>query len=608
MQSHEGSELSTGEIVRMRRVTVFICSILIATGLLWPRVATSAPDPQACIQQARVVLDDALAPLGDCWGGGAHAEEPMWRSTPGFPAVASARKAEPTRCGPLPLYGSAGCPDALTFVDAGDNGNAIEDENFRLGWEGAYDVTVTPDGSTALLAGSVRADRHDFESDDLLTVAVDVASGQERWRAIHASADGGGDYPSTILVSPDGATAFVSATFGLFRPEPPSMGIVAYDVATGEELWSASYDIERPDTATYDFDAALSPEGDAVYVIGVTADIQGEVASFLWKADSSDGSVDWALEQDGPFGGYDTTTDVDVSSIDGTVVVGGTTRDEARQRVDYWVRAISPDGAVLWEQRFDGGSWDQLIDLAVSPDGRTVAATGMSDNIPDYTNYINQGQNRDWGTVTWDLATGQMGWHGRETGHARGDNRPFDLAFSPDSERLFVAGMVTDETVVTVRYGIKSYPVDTGSSNSTYLYRGEAAGAMHPFNVATDLAVSPNGDRLYVTGYSSTLTPSNPLIAAAGGGPVYMQNHPFDVATAVFRVTSGGLAFDSVARWNPSPAFSDEMLPAGIAVAPGSGAVLVAGTLMYHVSQEFGDADKPGHQNFFDLGLLRYDP
>jgi WD40 repeat protein len=492
-------------------------------------------------------------------------------------------------------------------VDAADNGNAIDDENFRLGWEGAYDVAVSPDGKVAVLAGAVTVDRHAGEI-DLLTVGVDVASGDELWRAIHANPDGGGDFPSTVLVSPDGTTAYVSATVGLFRQEPPDMALIAYDLATGEVHWSASYDVGRPDTASYDFDAALSPSGDYLNVIGVTADTQGRINSLLWRVDSADGAQEWALEQDGPFGGYALSTDVDVSSIDGTVVVGGTTWDPERSRADYWVRAIRPDGTMSWEERFDGGSYDQLIDLAISPDGRTVAATGMSDNIPDYTNQINGGQNRDWATVTWDVATGQFGWQGRETGHARGDNRPFDLAFSPDSQRLYVAGAVTDETVVTVRYGVKAYPVDTGHSNVTYLYRGEAAGAMHPFNVATALAVSPGSDRLYVTGYSSTLTPSNPLIAYAGGGPVYAQNHPLDVATVTFRVTSGGLAFDSVARWNPSPGFTDEMIPAGIAVAPGNKAILVAGTLLYHVSQEFADQDDLGHQNFFDVGLLRYDP
>lgn len=575
----------------------------------------SRPATWACIEQARLVLDDALAPLGDCLldgpATGFEAPGAMTQSTASGSRTGSS--AEPTRCGPLPLYGGHGCPDGLTFVDAGDNGNAIDDEVFRLGWEAAYDVAVTPDGSTALLTGAVRVDRFALE-DELLTVGIDTDTGQVRWRAIHPNLDGGGDYPSTVLVSPDSTTAYVSATFGIYRSEPPRMGLVAYDIATGEERWSATFDIGRPNTATYDFDAALSPDGLYIYVVGVTADTQNRMNSFLWKARATDGvepeeeagSTVWAIERPGPFDGWGPTTDIDVSPVDGTLVVGGTTWSEDLARADYWVRALEPDSSQLWEQRFDGGSWDQLIDLAVSPDGQRVAVTGMSDNVPDYTNYLNGGQNRDWATVTWDLATGAFGWHSRETGHARGDNRPFDLAFSPDGDRVYVAGAVTDETVVTVRYGIKSYPAGTGDSNVTYLYRGEGAGAVHPFNVATDLAVSPNGDRLYVTGYSSTLTPSNPLIAEAGGGPVYMRDHPYDVATAIFRVTSGGLSFDSVARWNPSPTFNDEMYPAGVVVGP-AGDVFVAGTLMYQASQEFANSEDPGHQNFFDVGLLRYD-
>jgi hypothetical protein len=585
-----------------------VCAALVAAGPLWVQPAASAPAVEQCVLQVRLATHEALAPLGDCLSGvGVSGPDSGQARHPALSGVDDDQRAQATQCGPLPLYGSKGCPDALTVVDAADNGNGIDDENFRLGWEGAYDVAVSPDGKVAVLAGAVTVERNSGEI-DLLTVAVNVASGEVLWRAIHANPEGGGDFPSTALVSQDGSTAYISATVGLFRQEPPDMALVAYDLATGEKRWSASYDVGRPDTASYDFDAALSPSGDALNVIGVTADTQGRMNSLLWRVGSAEGTQEWALEQAGPFDGYGLTTDVDVSQADGTIVVGGTTWSSDMSRADYWVRAISPDGSARWEQRFDGGSWDQLIDLAVSADGRTAGATGMSDNVPDYTNYVNQGQNRDWATVTWDVASGQFGWQSRETGHARGDNRPFDLTFSPDGERLYVAGVVTDETVVTVRYGVKAYPVATGQSNVTYLYRGEAAGAQHPFNVATDLAVSPGGNRLYVTGYSSTLTPSNPLIAAAGGGPVYAQNHPLDVATVIFRVTPGGLDQETVARWNPSPGFTDEMIPAGIAVAPGSNSILVAGTLLYHVSQEFAGEDDPGHQNFFDMGLLRYDP
>lgn len=594
----------------LRRLIVFVCACLFASGLITVPATAQPSELHDCIIAARLAVQAAAAPVGDCLRGieAPAAYRPAQRTTASAGAASAAAapaSQTATLCGPLPLYGSKGCPAAMAAVDAADNGNTIADENYALGWEGAYDVAVTRDGRVAVLTGSTTVDRH-AEELDVLTVGVDVSSGEELWRAVHGNPEGGGDYPTTVLISKDGSTAYVSATTGLYRNDPPAMTVIAYDTATGDQRWTSSYEVGRPDTASYDFDAALSSDGTSLYVVGVTADVAGTMNSLVWALEPATGAQRWASEEHGPFDGWTLTSQIEVAPSDGTILVAGTTWDQDHRQADYWVRALTPGAEPRWQHRFDGGSVDQITGLAVSPDGSTVAAIGMSDNDPDITNYVQGGQNRDWATVTWDVASGEFGWHSRVTGLTAGDNRPFDVTFTADGTQIVVVGAVTTETAVGRAYGIRFYPVDTGVTSELPYYGGEVRGLQHPFNVATAVTAAPDG-RIYITGYSSTLTPSNPLLASAGGGPVYMQNHPLDIATLAYTPDATGRHERTwVARWNPSAAFTDEALPAALAVAPGSGDLLVAGTWLYHLSPEWADPDDLATGNFFDLGLLRY--
>ncbi len=96
---------------------------------------------------------------------------------------------------------------------------------------------------------------------DAGTVAYDAATGRQLWAARFSPPRYDG-YATGLGLSPDGATAYVETREDSALHLPSRLGLVAYDVATGAERWHTFLD-----SVAYSFDVAA--DGGSVAVAGV---------------------------------------------------------------------------------------------------------------------------------------------------------------------------------------------------------------------------------------------------------------------------------------------------------------------------------------------------
>jgi len=266
--------------------------------------------------------------------------------------------------------------------------------------------------------------------------------GAEDWVARLPTAGYPVDEVDGIAVSPDGARVFVAGSFGHFAGA--SIEVVAYDAA-GAELWSAHFRGPGP----YDDEVggiAVSPDGSMVYVAGT-------------------------------------------SSTDST-------------KRNYITFAFdSKTGTRVWQKRYSspvGSSFDAAAALAVSPDGSNVFVTGAADGGPQGTDYV---------TVAYDAATGQRRWTARYAGPFRDNARA--IGISPDGEAVFVSGFSLSNTgldIVTIAYG-----AGTGAE----LWNARYNGPISRDDQANAMAVGPDGSSLYVTGFSDGVNRKRDFVTVA---------------------------------------------------------------------------------------------
>jgi len=149
----------------------------------------------------------------------------------------------------------------------------------------------------------------------------------------------------------------------------------------------------------------------------------------------------------------------------------------------------STNGQTIWVARYDGPSdypsFDTARSVAVSPDGSKVFVTGYSYGVGD-----------DYATLAYDASTGTKLWlsHYNVPGYGA-----TSLVVSPDGARVFVTGTVLTADRTQLAYGTVAYDASTG----TKLWMKRFVARNTAQNWASSLAVSPDGSRVFVTGYGA---------------------------------------------------------------------------------------------------------
>jgi DNA-binding beta-propeller fold protein YncE len=326
----------------------------------------------------------------------------------------------------------------------------------------AYDLVVSPDGSRVFVTGLGRTEQDSVS----VTAAYDAATGERLW--LRAQAGSSFD----IDVSPDGTRVFITGY------DEPALAYqtVAFDASGGATLWTALYDGGSTDEA---FSLDVSPDGTAVFVTGYSYRPGHDYDYATAAYDAATGAELWSRRYNGPRNRFDAGVDVEIAPLSETVFVTGhsTGLGTGPDWVTIAYEALT--GARRWISRYrgPGNTEDFAYHLKVSPDGAHVYVTGTS--------------NFAYTIVAYDAASGAREWASQYLG----GYRPAGFDVSPDGSKLFVSG---DSLSSEPNYATVAFDADSGQQLWASIY-GPGAGQDRAFS----LQVAPDGATVFVTGQSA---------------------------------------------------------------------------------------------------------
>jgi WD40 repeat protein len=155
------------------------------------------------------------------------------------------------------------------------------------------------------------------------------------------------------------------------------------------------------------------------------------------------------------------------------------------------LHAVAPSDPI-WVARYDGPGrfLDVANDSALSPDGSSLAATGLSDRRPHLFS-------ADFATIVYDTASGDERWVARFNGSGHGWDNARAVIFSPNGARVFVTGgsrgVDSKQDFATVAYDAES---------GVELWSTRYDGPSHLGDTSVSLTVTPDGSRVLVSGRS----------------------------------------------------------------------------------------------------------
>jgi WD40 repeat protein len=379
-------------------------------------------------------------------------------------------------------------------------------------------VAVSPSGKAVFVTGRSAGKNGIY---DYATVAYDAATGNQLWASRYHGFGGVNDAYS-LAVSPDGNTIFVTG-FGQ-RPgfcavSPPCLdyATVAYRAATGARLWVSRYNSpgNGDNIAT---SVKVSPDGGTVYVTGSSNGTTSGADYATIAYNAATGAQRWVSRYDGPGNRDDLAYSLAVSPFGHTVFVTGASRGTT-SGTDYATVAYrAATGAKLWVRRYNGpgNGPDIARSLVVSPAGRTVFVTGASVGGPS--------SGSDYATVAYNAATGARRWVSRFS-------RPFtdaarSIAVSPTGHAVFVTGYTTRALPGTSATDFAT--VAYNAASGAQLWAKRYSDGLECDGVGTSVTAGPGGGMVFVTGFNnvSSCGPGNTTIGyRAGTGAQVWVSH-----------------------------------------------------------------------------------
>jgi WD40 repeat protein len=342
---------------------------------------------------------------------------------------------------------------------------------------------------------------------------------------------GGTDYPEGMVASPDGSTVFVTG-YSVLPDYSTDFATIAYDARTGAQRWVAGYD-DPSNSDDSPLAIAASPDGSSVFVTGLSTGATTSWDLTTISYDAVTGEQRWLATYSGPGSAIDVGSVLGVSPDGQTVFVTGRT-DVGSIADAITVAYDAATGAQRWMDVWPGpeGTGYYALDQGISPDGSKVFVTGFTGEQYISSEYV---------TVGYDAAAGTRRWVAIYPGVVKGRNEPAALAVDPSGRSVVVTG-VSSSANQGWNYATLDYDAATGRQRWLARYVGPGDS-----DQAHDVAASPNGNVVFVTGQSegtgaddfatiaySTATGAQRWLARYNGGPSSL-----DVASSI-AVTSDG--------------------------------------------------------------------
>jgi hypothetical protein len=320
-------------------------------------------------------------------------------------------------------------------------------------------------------------------------VAYDATTGAKEWAKRYDGPVGGIDQATSLGMSTDGATVFVTGASTSGPDTDYDAATVAYDSVTGSRLWVRRYN-DRGNRDDVGFSVGVSPQGNRVFVTGYSHSLTTSYDYATVAYDAGTGAKQWVRRYHAPGSGDDIASSLRVSPEGTRVFVTGYSVGVTTSYDYATVAYDAVTGARLWVRRYNGpaSAGDTASSLEVSPDGSKVFVAGASTGSTGSSDYA---------TVAYDAATGSKQWVSRYNDPANGYDQPLSMGVSPDGTQVFVTGYGSGSTT-RPDYATVAYDATTGAKQWVRRYNGP----QNREDQATSLAISPDGEKVYVTGTS----------------------------------------------------------------------------------------------------------
>lgn len=280
--------------------------------------------------------------------------------------------------------------------------------------DAASSLAVSPDGLSVFVTGTSLSFTTSF---DFVTIAYAAETGVKAWQHRYNGGTSGIDEPAALAVAPNGSIVFVTGLSG--STHNFDMETVAYATASGVRLWK-----RRLDGPAQDLDYAnalvVSPDGNHVIVTGTTTGL-GTLRDYTTIAyDAATGADAWTTRWAGPYYGDDVANTIDISPDGDSVYVAG---------FGPTIAYDASTGAEQWNKVYRG--LGNASGIAVGPDGSFVIATGdyWKTNLPG-----------DLGTISFDASSGAKLWARHEDAPASGEDSGRAISIGPDGGSVYVTG------------------------------------------------------------------------------------------------------------------------------------------------------------------------
>lgn len=183
-------------------------------------------------------------------------------------------------------------------------------------------VAVDPDSSRVYVTGDSYAGRGGSDY-DYATVAYDAASGEQLWQARYAGSRGGFNSARTVLAG-GGRVLVTGQSNGPTDADENDAAVVAYTASTGAQAWVAA--VAPPQHDDYGRDLALAPDGQTAYLVSTHTPViryTSLARLSLTAYDMASGGIRWQTDLDAGSGNALRGVAVAATPDGASVVVAG---------------------------------------------------------------------------------------------------------------------------------------------------------------------------------------------------------------------------------------------------------------------------------------------